>query len=116
MGIVTAITAGVKALMALIAGKGAVYSILFFGVKALIASVMFVALPLVIYNVFSVILIEIMEFTMSYVSESGVSDLTVELTGMGGWIANQIMLPQAFGVFMSFVSIRFVMRFLPFFR
>lgn len=91
-------------------------TIKFLAWRTFILFLLFVALPIVLYNVFTGLLFDFMDFGQSYLNDQNLSSFTMELTGMGGYIANAIQLPQAFSVYMSFVGIRFLMRFIPFFK
>lgn len=93
-----------------------VETIKFIAWRALIMFLMFVALPVVLYNVFTGLIFDFMDYGMSYITGSGVSAFTIEITGLGAYIASKIQLVQAVSVYMSFVSIRFLMRFIPFFK
>ena len=84
--------------------------------RALVMFLMFVALPVVLYNVFTGLLFDFMDYAMSFMTGQGVSAFTMEFTGIGAYIVGKIQLVQAFSVFMSFVGIRFLMRFIPFFK
>jgi hypothetical protein len=93
-----------------------VETIKFLAWRGLIMFLMFVALPVVLYNVLTGLIFDFMDYAMSYLSGSGLSTFTVQISGMGAYIASKIQLPQAVSVYMSFVSIRFFMRFIPFFK
>lgn len=84
--------------------------------RAFTLFIVFVAIPIVLYNVLTGMLFDFMDYAMTYVSGSGVSAFTLQLTGMGAYIASKIQLVQAFSTYMSFVAIRFIMRFIPFLR
>ena len=93
-----------------------VETIKFIAWRALIMFIVFVALPLVLYNVLASLIFDFMDYAMTYISSSGLSSFTFQLTGMGAYIANHIRLVEAFALFMSFVTIRFFMRFIPFLK
>ena len=88
----------------------------FIATKAFLIGLFYIGLPILVYNFLLNFIIEFIDYGMQYIADANVSELAIQFTGMGGWIANQIMLPQAFAVFMSFLAIRFVMRFIPFLK
>jgi hypothetical protein len=86
--------------------------------KAFWFFVMTVVLPVLFYNIACSIVISLMQVSMALAYDYSNIDttagsLTLQLTGMAGYIANQIYLPQCFANFMSAVAIRFVLQFLP---
>lgn len=84
--------------------------------RAFMLFILYVALPILLYNIFVGIFLDFIDYAISYVSGQSFSAMTIELTGMGGWIAQQIQLPQAFSIFMSFLAIKFITRFIPFMK
>jgi hypothetical protein len=84
--------------------------------RALIMFIVFIALPVVLYNVLSGLMFDFIEYAMSYVTEQNFQSPVVQLTGLAGYIASQIQLVQVVSLALSFVAIRFVMRFIPFFK
>jgi hypothetical protein len=117
MGVILSALSGLFG--SLIAGAGqaiSVETLKFIAWRALMMFLVFVALPIVLYNVLTGIVFDFMDFSMSYLTGQGISQFTVQLTGMGAYIASKIQLVQAFSVYMSFVAIRFIMRFIPFFK
>ena len=93
-----------------------VETIKFIAWRALIMFLMFVALPVVLYNVLTGMLFDFMDYAMTYLTDQGLSAYTIEITGIGAYIAGKIQLVQAVSISMSFVGIRFLMRFIPFFK
>jgi hypothetical protein len=97
----------------------------FFGIKTLewSATKVFwffcitVVLPIVLYNVIVMFVCSFIEFGSSLISEQAGDlnqSLAMQFTGMGGWVAQQIYLPQAFSTYMSAVAARMIIRFIPF--
>lgn len=84
--------------------------------RALAMFLMFIAFPIVLYNVLTGMMFDFMDYALSYLDTSGLSSMTVELTGMGAYIATKIKLVEAISTYLSFVAIAFVMRFIPFFK
>jgi hypothetical protein len=84
--------------------------------RALMLFLLFVALPIVLYNTLTGLIFDFMDIALSYLSDQGISAYTLQITGIGAYIASKIQLVQAVSIYMSFVSIRFLMRFIPFFK
>ena len=84
--------------------------------RAFMLFILYVALPILLYNILVGLLLDFIQYAITYVSDQDFSAMTIQLTGMGGWIAQQIQLPQAFSIFMSFLSIKFITRFIPFMK
>lgn len=92
----------------------------FIATKALMYFLIGVALPVVLYNVFSSLIVDLISAGISVShdqigSVSGQS-LGLSLTSLAGWLANQLYLPQCMSVYLSAVSARFAMSFIPFMR
>jgi hypothetical protein len=102
----------VHGIISLIGGTGKQIGIevaKFTAMKALLLFLVFVAAPIVIYNVFGDLM---MAFAMYGIGKLAGIDIPsvnalIQLTGMGGWVAEKIQIPEAMSIFMAFVSIRF---------
>lgn len=98
--------------MALIGGAVAkmlsVETVKFVATRAMMYTLFTIVLPVVLYNVFTRILYEIIEYINAELAGSGMDGTMVQLTGMGAWIADQIQLPLAMSIFLSAVSLRWV--------
>ena len=77
--------------------------------RGLILSLVTFVLPTVLYNLFTRIISEMMEYTMNHISSSGLSGTMVQLTGIGAWIADNIYLPSAMSIFISALGLRFTL-------
>jgi len=88
----------------------------FLATRALLLSLFTLVLPVVLYNVFTMILEEILNYSSSLVSSSGFSSTIFELTGFAGWIATQINLSASLSIFFSAVAFRYVLSLIPFIR
>lgn len=74
-----------------------------------------VVLPLLLYNVCVMVATSFMTASINvFQSTANPSSLSIQLTGIAGWIANQIYLPQAFSTYMSAVAARVIIQFIPF--
>jgi len=111
-GIVTGIKAAVTGIIGLISSIGLAW----LAFKAFVLGIVYVGIPLLVYNFAVKFITDFIQFGMNYVEQSEVDSFVIELTGMGGWMAQQIQLPTAFSIFMGFLSIRFVTRFIPFMK
>jgi hypothetical protein len=93
-----------------------VETIKFLAMRALIMFTVFVALPVVMYNVGVDLIFSLIEAGMDYAGTLDADSLTIQLTGMAGWIAEQIRLPECMSIYMTAISTKFAMGFVPFLR
>jgi hypothetical protein len=98
-----------------VAGTGkqiAIEVIKFAAAKALLLFIVFVAFPIIIYALAGDIIVALAMYGVEKLAgiELGSFQGLVQLTGMGGWIADKIALPDAIALFMAFVSIKFDMK------
>jgi hypothetical protein len=84
----------------------------FVAFRALIIGSLTLVLPVVLYNVFTRILQETMDICSANIASGGITGGMVELTGMAGWIAQQINLSGCFSIFLSAVALRFTLSFI----
>ncbi len=66
--------------------------------------------PIVLFKGFSLITRYMMEYAGGRINAEGIAPVTVQFVGIGGWLASQLMLPQAFSVFISFCLLSFSLR------
>lgn len=84
--------------------------------KAMLLVLAIVVLPLVVEN-FLVYLISGAYGVMdANVASSGLAPVILQITGMGGWIAEQLRLPESFAVIISGITVRFGINAIPFLR
>jgi len=77
----------------------------------------YVVLPIVLYNILLDLVVDFISYALTFMDQQALlNDLTIQFTNMGGWLAQQIQLPQAFSIFMSFLAIKFITRFIPFLK
>jgi len=81
--------------------------------RALLMFTLFVALPIILYNIFTDLVFDFIEYAMTFLSNQGLSATTIEISGLAAWMAQELYLVEAFSVYMSFVAIRFLTRFIP---
>ncbi|MDA8326555.1 MAG: hypothetical protein M0033_10100 [Nitrospiraceae bacterium] len=76
--------------------------------KALVQLVVITILPVVLINVYNSILVS--RFNALTSNSGSASSLTVQFVGLAGWLASQLMVPQAFAIIISAVAVRFTFR------
>jgi hypothetical protein len=74
-----------------------------------------VVLPLVLYNTAVLIVTNLMGVGLTLVGDATADqqNLVFEITGIAGWIADQIYLPQALSTLFSAVASRFIIDLIP---
>lgn len=76
-------------------------------------------LPILLYNLSVKVTMSFMSTAMT-MTEAAVGDvnsgqsLILHLTGMAGWIAQEIYLPQAISTYITALSAKFIIGFIPF--
>jgi hypothetical protein len=81
--------------------------------KALLLVLTMTVLPIVLKNVFYDLLSAIMTAVNNKVGSVGTGSIgavTAEVTGMGGWLAVQLMLPECFSLMLSAVAFRLTLK------
>lgn len=74
-------------------------------------------LPVVLYNLFNQILLEFITYAASQNPDAGnLSSVVIQITGLGGWMATQLKLPQAFALVCSAAALRTALNMIPFVR
>jgi len=66
--------------------------------------------PIVLFRGFSLITRYMMDYAGGRISAEGINPITVQLVGVGGWMAGCLMLPEAFSIFISFCLLSFGLR------
>lgn len=84
--------------------------------RAFYLFLVFVCLPLVLYNVGVDLIFDLLNAAMDYTATLNMSELTLQMTGIAGYIATQVQLPEAFALYMTAIGTRFAMSFIPFLR
>jgi len=80
--------------------------------KAILYGLMTTVLPVILYKLFQKIYGGIFDYLTSYMQGAGFSSATVQITGMAGWIGNQINLSAALSIIMSAVALRWTLNIL----
>ena len=91
-----------------------VESLKFLAWRAFILFIVFIALPIVFYNVATDLIFDLMSYAVSKISGTAGSPVIVQLTGLAGWIGNQINIQSSISIIMSAVATRFALSFIPF--
>jgi hypothetical protein len=100
-----------------ISGITAVLISSFVAIKGIFSAFVFITLPIFIYNLVMEIMIEIIEFGYGLMIETLPEEsVTIQISGLAGWMATEIYLVQAVTIYLSFVAIAFVIRFIPFIK
>lgn len=87
----------------------------FIATKTLLATLFIVVLPIVLNN----FVYELVSYALdmaSSVDSSSLPDLTLSFTGLAGWFASNLYLPDALSVVISAVSVRVFLNHIPFLR
>ena len=83
--------------------------------RLLLAFLVWVALPIVLYNVLVDYLFDIMTWAMTQVvGTASMDSVTIQITGMAGWIGSHLNLDQALAMILAAVATRFAISFIPF--
>lgn len=97
----------------------AIYALLsgVFTLKTFMGGLMMTILAIILYNLFVEATQEILNFTLSKINGVNSSEITnPSLSGFAGWAVAQLKLPEALSVIASAVSLRFLLRKIPFIR
>ena len=80
--------------------------------KGLVYLIVFTVVPVLLYNILTGLMFDLLDYGLNYIAGSGFdqSNLVIQFTGIAGWIATQISLPQCLSIFMSAVAVRFVLN------
>ena len=79
--------------------------------KTLIVQILLAVFVYVIYRIFMIFGATVIDWALKQIS-SGVnlSDATLQFTGMGAWLAEQLMLGQCISLLISFCVVRFIIK------
>jgi len=118
-GLVTTIASWFGVISSGILGFISVQFLKWVAIKALVFFVLGVVLPVLLYNIITDIIVSLMDASMEQMTAvlADQSDsLVLSFTGLAGWVANQIYLPQAIAVILSAIAIKFLLGLIPFVR
>lgn len=81
----------------------------------IIAYLLFVTiLPVILYNVFSYIIGEVLQLVQSY--GGSIQPIVIQLSGLSGYLAQQFRLPEALSLVLSAILFRVTMKIVTFGR
>ena len=92
------------------ARKIAIETAKYFLTKALLIFLVCVVLPYVLFNVAVELIDVFLTAAMDYVSQNQVQGVVLQMTGVGGWFANQIKIPECFSMAITLLSVKFALR------
>lgn len=75
--------------------------------KGLLITLLYVGLPIVLYNVYNRIAAGIIDKALSYMTGVDTSAVVVQLSGIAGWIASTMQLSDSLSIILTAVSVRF---------
>ena len=88
-----------------------------FTLKFFMSGVMMTILAVVLYNLCVTTIEEVMNFAIVQIGGAGIGSVSSPtITGFAGWFLAQIKLPECLAVMVSAVSIKFILRKIPFLK
>lgn len=84
--------------------------------KTLILAVVTVTLPIVLKNVITWLYETVITAASSHISTSGLTHAAFEFTGLSGYLAYHLMIPESISVILTALSIRLILNFIPFIK
>lgn len=88
-----------------------------FGLKFFMSGVLMSIIGIILYNLVVDVIEEVMNFTLTQingVTTTGIASPTI--SGFAGWFLAQIKLPECFAIMVTCISIRFILRKIPFLK
>jgi hypothetical protein len=86
----------------------------FLATKALVYTFLVITFPIVIKNLLCWLVEQLQTIVQSSVDPGSVHSFSAQLTGLAGWLGEQLLLPTCVSVLLSACAIRFVLNFIPF--
>jgi hypothetical protein len=86
----------------------------FVATKALVYTFLVTTFPIVIKNLLCWLVDTLNEIVQSSIEPGSVTSFTHQLTGLAGWLGEQLLLPTCVSVLLSAIAIRFILNFIPF--
>ena len=88
---------------------------MFFGMKALLVTIVTVTFPIIFKNLFVWIIEKIYQIVEYVLPDNlGISNITLEFTGLAAYLAEQLMVPQCLAILITAMTIRSILMFVPF--
>jgi hypothetical protein len=89
------------------------------GQKLFMSGIFMTVGAIILYNLIVEVVDELMTFSLAQISGAGPgvgSVISPTITGFAGWWIAELKVPEAFAVIVSFVSVKFMLRKIPFLR
>lgn len=87
----------------------------FLAYKVLVYTLLTITFPIVIKNLIVWLVEQVNSIIQSSLPSSGdIASFSASLTGLAGWLGDQLMLPTCISIVLSAIAIRFVLNFIPF--
>lgn len=86
----------------------------FVAMKALVYTLLVITFPIVIKNLLVWLVDAFQQIVQGSVDTGSVHSFAYQLTGLAGWLGDQLLLPTCVSVLLSAIAIRFVLNFIPF--
>lgn len=82
--------------------------------KLLLTAFLTVGIYIIANNLIVWMVTKILEQTSQFASQGTMSSVAIQLTGLGAYLADQLLLAQSFALIITGFSIRAIRQFLPF--
>ena len=86
----------------------------FLAYKVLVYTLLTITFPILIKNLLCWLIDQFSAIVASNVDGSGLTAFTAQLTGLAGWIGDQMLFPTCISLLLAAIAIRFVLNFIPF--
>lgn len=86
----------------------------FVAFKALAVTFITVTLPIVLKNMVNWMMEQVIALSQSNLNMDDLSSATMTLTGIAGYFASHLLLPDCIAIIVTGIAIRFVLNFIPF--
>ena len=86
----------------------------FVALKVLTYTLLVTTFPIVIKNLLCWLVDQLQAIVQSSIDPGSVQSFSAQLTGLAGWLGDQLLLPTCVSVLLSACAIRFVLNFIPF--
>lgn len=100
-----------------IVGKVTIEGAKFVAYRAFILFLLAVVFPVLVYNIVTYIIVSLLDVGIALSVDNtpgSLVALSLSFTGLAGWLAQNLYLPQCVSVYMSAVSVRYIMHLIPF--
>lgn len=86
----------------------------FVAYKALIYTLLITTVPIIIKNLLCWLVGVLQDVVLSSVPSGTLDSITIQLTGLAGYIGDQMLLSTCISILLSALLIRFILNFIPF--